>query len=248
MFHTVANFVALANVANTNVPPVADGIMAISNAHFLPQDDMNLLYSYSSALTLLRTRLVSPSNRQITLPFIRPITSVLLPVTDPNIADYRGNPFRLRGLEEFAFESTDSAAGPNNHYVISGLAKSGMEPAPRGDVFTLTGTSTTAAVASTWTQLAVTWADILPQGRYACIGLECIATNQIAARLTFENQWERPGAVCAVAEANRPHVMFQKGGLGVWGRFTSTRMPIVEVLNDGTDNAHRVYLDLVRIS
>lgn len=248
MFHCCANFVALANVANTNVPPIADGIIAISNAHFLPQEDMSILFAYASAVTLQRTRLVSPSNRQITLPFLRPINAALLPPTDPNVGDYRSNPFRLKGLEEFAWESTDSAAGPNNHYVVQGLTRSAIEPMPRGDVFTLTGTSTTAAVAATWTQLAVTWADILPQGRYVCVGMDCIATNQIAARLTFENQWERPGSVCSVAEANRPHTMFSKGGLGVWGRFTSTRMPIVEVLNDGTDNAHRVYLDLIRIA
>lgn len=247
MFHTLANFVALANVADTNVPPVSDGIIAISNAQWLPQRDYDINYIFSAAVTLLRTRFVSPTNRQVTLPFVRPISAALLPPTDPNVADYRANPFRIRALEELGFQSTDSAAGPNNHTIITGIS-TGFEPIPRGDIFTLTGTSATAAVANVWTQLAVTWADSLPAGNYVAVGLDCIATNQIAARMIFENQVERPGAVCSVAEANRQHTMFQKGGLGVWGRFRSTRMPIVEVFNNGTDNAHRVFLDLIRVS
>lgn len=247
MHHTCANFVALANVANTDVPAIADGILAVAaNGHFLPQQDYDLIFAYAAAVTLQRTRLVSPSNRQITLPFLRPISAALLPPTDPNVADYRDQPFRLRAMEEFAYESTDSAAGPNNHYVVSGL-RTRFEPVPNGDIFTLTGTSVTAAVASVWTQIAVTWADALPAGMYACVGLDVIATNAIAARCNFENQVERPGCICSVAEANRAHFMFSKGGLGTWGKFRSTRMPNIEVLNNGTDAAHRVYMDLVRI-
>lgn len=246
MHHTVANFVAIANTADTDIPALADGILAIANNHFLPQRDYDLLFCYASAVTLDRVKMVSPSNRQVTLPFIRPITAALLPPTDPNMADYRDNPFTLRALEEFAFQGTDTAAGPNNCYVVSGL-QTAFDPMPRGNVFTLRGASTTAAVAATWTTIAVTWQDILPQGLFACVGLDVIATNQIAARLTFENQVERPGAVCSVASGNRNHFMFQKGGLGVWGRFRSTRMPTVEVLNNGTDAVHTVYMDIIRL-
>lgn len=247
MFHTIANFVAIANVADTNIPPVADGIMAISNNHFLPQKDYDLIYSAPMAVTLDRVRLNSPTNRQITIPFIRPFTAALSPPTDPNVADYRANPFRLRALEEFAFEGTDTAAGPNNCYVVSGL-QTGFEPMPAGNVFTLRGASTTAAVAATWTQIAVTWADALPAGTYACVGLDVVSVTPVAARLTFENQVERPGALGVALVGSRNHAMFNKGGLGVWGRFKSTRMPTVEVLNDGVIAVHTVYLDLIRIN
>lgn len=246
MFHTSAYFVALAGTANTDVPAVSDGIIAISNGHLLPQSDYDLLYAAILAVTLTRARLVSPTNRQITLPFIRPIIAALLPPTFPPVADYRENPFRIHALEELAIEATDSAAGPNNCTAIVGLQKT-YEPVPRGDVFTLRGTSVTAAVANVWTQLAVTWADALPAGQYACVGMTAIATNGLAARCIFENQVERPGSICCVAEANKQEPMFVKGGLGLWGRFMSTRMPGIEVMNNGTDNAHTIYLDIVRI-
>lgn len=245
-FHSSALFVAIANVANTNVPPIQDGIIAISNAHLLPQRDYDIVYAHIAAVTLVRARMVSPTNRQITLPFIRPIQAALLPPTNPNVCDFRDNPFRINALEEFSIEGTDSAAGPNNCTAIVGLSES-FEPVPRGNIFTLRGTSVTAAVANTWTQLVTTWDDALPAGQYAVVGMTAFATNQLAARLIFENQVVRPGSVGQVAEANRNHDMFRKGGLGTWGRFMSTRMPVVEVLNNGTDAAHTIYLDIVRL-
>lgn len=245
-FHLAAGFVGIANVANTNVPPIADGIMAISNNHWLPQRDYNIVFAHIGAVTLTRARIVSPTNRQITLPFLRPIQALLLPPTNPNVADYRDNPFRVNALEELSVEGTDSAAGPNNCTVLLGLQES-YEPTPRGNIFTLRGTSTTAAVANAWTQIAMTWDDALPAGEYSVVGMSAFATNQLGARLTFENQVVRPGSVGVVAEANRNHDMFLKGGLGQWGRFTSTRMPNVEVLNNGTDAVHTVYLDIVRL-
>jgi len=247
MHHTLCNFVALANVADTNVPPIQDGIMAIANNHWLPQRDYDLIYAATMAVTLDRTRLVSPTNRQITIPFVRPTIAALSPPTDPNVADYRKNPFRLRALEEFAFESTDTAAGPNNHYVVSGL-QTAFEPMPVGNVFTLRGTSTTAAVAATWTQITVTWADILPAGTYAIVGLDVVSATPVAARLILENQIERPGAIGNALVGSRNHEMFYKGGLGVWGRFKSTRMPIVEIVNDGVIAVHTVYLDMIRVA
>lgn len=248
MFHLCAYSLALGTVANTDVPAVSDDILAISNSHFLPQRDYDLTFAAAMAATLNRARIVSPTNRQITLPFIRPIIAAALPPAVPNVADYTRNPFRIRGLEELAIEATsDIAMGTERCNVLVGLS-SGFEPPPRGDVFTLRGTSTTAAVANAWTTLVTTWADILPAGTYACLGLEAIATNQVAARVIFENQVERPGCLGHATVGLKPWLKFQKGELGVWGRFKSTRMPIVQVLNNSTDAVHTVYMDLVRIA
>jgi hypothetical protein len=248
MFHTCAYTLALGTTANTDVPALNDDILAISNSHFLPQRDYDLVYASAMAATLNRARIVSPTNRQITLPFIRPAIAAALPPANPNVANYIANPFRIRGLEELAIEATsDIAMGTERCNVILGLS-TGYDPPPRGDVFTLRGTSTTAAVANTWTTITMTWADILPAGTYACLGLESIATNQVASRLIFENQVERPGCLGAATLGLQCWESFQKGKLGVWGRFKSTRMPIVQVLNNSTDAVHTIYMDLVRIA
>lgn len=247
MWHCAAYTASLGNVSNTDTPAISDGIMVIQNGHLLPQYDMLLHYAAGSGPNTDRIRIVSPSNRQITLPFIRPFNGAALPATDPNVADYRSNPFKIEGLEELAIETTTNAVGPSRITVLVGIGDP-LTPVPRGNVFTMRGTSTTAAVANAWTQATVTWADSLPQGDYLCVGAHVFSTNQLGSRLTFENQYLRPGGQGVTALGNRSHYMFDKGGLGQWGRFRSVRMPNLEVLANAADASHEIYMDLVRVS
>lgn len=246
MFHIAANFVALGNTANTEVPALQDDVLQIRNSRHIPTQDLQMVMAYSSAVTLLRTRLQTPTVQKIALPFIVPVGVALLPPTDPNFADYRDTPFMLRQDEGIVWQSTDSAAGPNNHYILSWLTP-GLRPAPKGNIFTLRGTSTTAAVASTWTTIATTWDSELPAGWYSVIGGMYHATNALAFSLIFENQYWRPGGLGGASAGIRPPLPQLKGGMGEWGRFRSLTPPTIRVLNDSTDNAHTIYLDVVRV-
>jgi hypothetical protein len=245
-FHLCAFTESIGNLTNEDIAALNDDVLAISNGHFLPQRDYDVAFAALLGPNMDRGRLVSPTNRQITLPFVRPINVAALPATDPNMADYRDTPFRLAGLEEFALEVSTNAAGPSRITGLVGIMDR-LDPVPAGNVFTMRGTSTTAAVANAWTTIVVTWADILPAGVYAIVGMEVQSTNGQAARLILENWPWRPGGVSVNALGNRTHWMFYKGGLGSWGRFRSTRMPIVQVLANAADAAHEIYLDIVRI-
>ena len=246
MFHLAANFVAIANVANTEVPALQDDVLPIKSGRHTPSQNLNLVMAYSSAVTLLRTRLNTPYARRITPSFIVPIGITLLPPTDPNFADYRDGPFLCRRDEGILYESTDSAAGPNNHYIISWLTP-GLEQIPAGPIWTLRGSSTTAAVASTWTSVTVTWDADISEGIYAVVGGAYFATNAVAFQCIFENQYFRPGGLGGASAGIRPPWPQLKGGLGVWGRFRSLNPPLMRVLNDGADNAHVFHLDVVRM-
>lgn len=237
-----------AGASNEDIAAVTDEIIAVQNGHLLPQRDLDIIFAYAQSATLNRARIVSPTNRQVTLPFIRPITNGTTPANDPNFADYRGNPFRVRGLEELAIEATtDLAMGSETAIVVLGL-QGQFQPAPPGDIFTMRGTSTSAATANVWTTLAtVTWADILPAGTYACVGVEVVGAACIATRLIFENQTERPGALGNVLIGSRVGWPFMKGGFGLLGYFTSTRMPLVQVLATAATASWAVYLDIIRV-
>lgn len=237
----------LSTTANTDIPAVNDDIMAISNTHFLPQQDYDLVAAYAQSATLNRARIVSPTNRQVTLPFIRPSSAASSPPTDPNVADYRSNPFRIQGLEELAVEATSDIAMGNETFHALVFLQDQFQPVPKGNIFTLRGTSTTATVANTWTTLTVTWADLLPDGDYVCCGMELVGATEIAGRIIFENQVLRPGSVAQTTVGGRSHDMFRKGGLGSWGRFKSTRMPIIQAMNSAAVSTHTVFLDFVRI-
>ena len=107
----------LSTTANTDIAAVQDDILAISNNHFLPQKDYDLVFAYAQSATLNRVRLVSPTNRQVTLPFLRPVNAGATPATDPNVADYRSTPFGIQALEELALEATSDIAMGNETFI-----------------------------------------------------------------------------------------------------------------------------------
>lgn len=247
MYHLAANFVAIANVADTDVPALNDGILAIQNGHHIPPNDMYLVAAWSSAVTLLRTKLVSPTIRQTLPSSLAPIDVLLLPPTDPNIVDYRSSPLLLRAQEEIVYQSTDSAAGPNNHYLISFLQAS-FTPAPVGQVFTARGVGATTAVASTWTNCPVTWDTQLPQGTYAVVGCRGMGTTMVAFSMTFDQQFWRPGGLGVATAGLRPPSLQMKGGLGLWGRFNTVTLPRLSILCNAADTAQIFEMDIVRIA
>lgn len=245
-FHMCAYEEAIDNTANTDLDAITDDVLTISNSHFLLQQDMDIIGAAAMSANLTRGRIVSPSNRQITLPFIRPIIGAAVPGDNPNYANYLDNPFRVRGLEELAIETSGVCMGTEQSLSLLALQTT-MEPVPRGNIFTMRGTSTTTTTALTWTTLTTTWADILPEGTYLVCGLEVQAATCVAARIIFEGQVWRPGSLGITGLTQRNPAVFRKGGLGVWGRFTSTAMPQIQQLNTAGVSSHEIYMDIMRI-
>ena len=247
MHHTVAWFEDITNDVESDVQPIVDQMVAIQNAHFMFEEDHALLYARVGSPTLVRARWQTPKLRQISLPFIRPIEGEILPEPVQRIADYRKRPLIFRQREEIALLAFPDGAAAENFFGVAGFQFGPMVPAPMGDVLKFRMTSTTAATAEVWSDLVMVLPDILPYGIYAVIGLEHFSANAICCRLIFENQWPRPGSVSVNDLTDLQHEMFTDGGLGVYGQFHSTRIPGVQVVCDGADAVHEVYLDLVRI-
>lgn len=246
MFHIAANFVAIAATADTDVPALNDGILAIQNSHHIPPQDMALIAAYSSAVTLLRTKMVSPKIRQTAPSSISPIDVSLLPANDANAVDYRDHPLILRAQEEIVYQSTDSAAGPNNHYIITWLQQT-YSPPPVGDVYTIRGTGTTTVVASVWSPVTIVWDAQLPAGTYAVVGARFLSTTGIAFSMTFDGQFYRPGGLAGASAGIRPPSFQQKGGLGKWGEFNTVTLPRFSALCNAADTAQIVEVDIVRV-
>ncbi len=80
-----------------------------------------------------------------------------------------------------------------------------------------------------WKSATYTFEDTLAAGCYAVVGMELQSTNTLAARLTFDNQVVRPGAVGTEKAGQRTANIFYDGSLGEWGRFESYSPPRLEV-------------------
>lgn len=246
-FHTLAYSTTVAAATATAQTPVQDPVVTIQNGQFLPQRNYLLQYAYAGGLLLDQAYISSPSIIQYSPVQIRPIDLGAEPITRPGVADYRSNPLLLRGLDGIGVTSINSAATSGIYHTLLGVSDGPMTPMPAGDVFTIRGVATTTLIAEAWVILSVTWASILPTGRYAMVGGVAISAGGIGFRAIFEDQVNRPGGVAFDAEADITHPMFLKGGLGVWGYFTGNRMPAIEMLSISADTAETVYMDFVKV-
>jgi hypothetical protein len=246
-FHLLAYTGNVGTTPNTDLPSVVDDVVPVQNNHFLLSRDRNLLFAVAIGATITRQRIVQPSLRQIVEPQIHPLVGSATPGDDANVADYSLYPLRIRALEELSVESSSGIAmGTERHYSLLGLEEA-REPTPGGDIYTMRGVSSTAAVANTWTTLTTTWDVVLPEGIYGVVGFVGAGSGAIAYRLIFEDQRDRPGSLALQAVTQKPHRIFKSGNLGVWGRFRNYAMPQVQVLSSTTTNTHTLFMDLIRL-
>ena len=243
-FHLLA-YNGTAATTITDIAPITDNVINIVNSHFFPQNDMSLIWATGMSANVSRVRISQPSLRLITLPWIRPLIGTAVPGNHDKVADYTRSPLRIRGLEELAIDAIDASGG--DFFGLLALQDSYEAPPAGGDVYTLRGTSSTAAVDSSWTTVTVTWEDKLPDGVYSVIGLSVVGANAPAARLIFEGQTWRPGCIATADEENQGDDLFRWGRLGVWGRFRQTAMPQVQVLSNTTTSSWQIYLDIVKV-
>lgn len=247
MHHTAAFSASIATGVETDLTAVQDGILTIQNNHFLPPQDLQIWYAAAMATNIQRARFSSGSLRIPTTPYIRPITAALIPNDPVRFANYQTNPLTARAQEELQVLAFQNAAGAQRVTVPIGFGVN-YTPAPVGNIFSMRGTSITAAVANAWTQCAVTWQDTIAQGTYAVIGLDHQSANGQAARLIILNQYWRPGVISMPGIADRGDEYFRRGMLGEFGRFTANYLPIPEVLCNAADAAHEFYLYFIRVA
>lgn len=248
MFHLAAYNQSYNSAVENDLTPVQDDVLLIQNGHFVSQYDRYLLWAAAMGVTLSRARVITPALRQITTPFIRPIELLATPGSLPGLADYRRNPILLKGLEEIQINTVQGSGGAEREIVLVGLTRTFAPQLPQGTIYAMRGTSVMASVANAWTSLAVTWQDTLPAGSYACVGLEAVGATEVAARMIFEDQIDRPGCLGGALVGNKPAHQFIDGAFGVWGQFTMNRMPTIQVLNTAVVSVHELYLYFIRLN
>lgn len=247
MFHLATNFGSLDNTANVQVNALQDDVITIANNLHTPAEEYEMFARVALGALLIRARDVTPSIQQVLNSYMAPIIPAAIAPQDALIETFGDFPIRRKVYEPITYQITNSGAGPTATYVFSWLRKS-FTPAPRGQIFTMRGASTTAAVANTWTTVATTWEPQLQSGLYAVIGGSYAGVAGIAFSCIFQNQFLRPGGLGATLEGTMPLPMQRRGGMGLWGTFPISSYPIMRVLNGTTTAAHTFYLDLVRLA
>lgn len=197
-----------------------------------------------------RARLVSPSLRRKTNPLIVPLNVAAAASVEPNspqrVVDLRSNPIPLVVGENLNCEINSNPAVAQDQWGLVWLADGPIAPVT-GAMFTARATSATAVAANVWSNVAITFDEDLPRGRYQVVGLRGESASMIACRLVFPGGGWRPGVLGLDAVDDLQHPMFRLGGMGIFGEFEDTEPPTVDVLADLADATQEFYVDLIQL-
>jgi hypothetical protein len=168
-----------------------------------------------------------------------------------NPLDVASWPYRapvFRGQEDIiAYVDTGGTASAIETLLVS-LQTTIDAPAP-GEQLTIKWTSTTAAVANTWTNLgAPTLSITLPEGAYQLVGSQHKSTNAQCHRMIFSGQFYRPGWPSTTAFTNQNWPGQDDLRQGVAGTFSNITIPQVEILANGTDNSHTGFWRVIKVA
>lgn len=245
-YHVVAYQINTFGVTNADMTPLPDPWITIQNNHYLPHIPLYMYGGWAGGANLTAVTLVTPRSRMVVPPRLYPIQASLLPPDRPHILDRRKNPFTLNAVEEVSLLANVGGAANAYSTVIMFLGNS-LDPVPQGDLYTLHGVSTTAAVANQWSLVNVVWDQTIPAGTYAVVSTQHVSTNAIAHRMFFKDQVMRPGFLSMNALGNISEPSYYFGGWGQLGQFNTTAYPTWEVLCNAADASHDFTMTMIRL-
>lgn len=250
MHHLLAFYSSLAaSSANAKLNAVEDGQFTIANNQYLLDKQYRIQRAYALGAAVVDARIVVPSLRSITWPYVHPPDKAAAPSNDPSILRYLGNGNRLMAAEGVSMQATtDATSGPLAAQGFLWIAPSFVN-APVGDCFVMKATSSIVnSVVGTWGRGSIVLDNDLPSGNYALIGADARGTAMAAVRFRFPGQDLLPGIVAeqAVGEFLTDHQRF--GRMGLFGVFNSVQLPTVEIYALGTTDTQTYYLDIVKVS
>lgn len=229
----------------TNIAALADQSVQVNGDDIIVPNDLTLLGGvYALGPSLTRANLTSPSIRRMFSNEIARLDLSATP-TDQLLVSWHGDSrLQLDPGEQMNAQMAEGAAGASRGTVLAWLFDRIPQPIS-ADIRTIRVTSSGTAVANAWTNINLTFNDILPAGVYSLVGMMLQSTNMQAFRAVFKGGYYRPGAVGITAFSQRHHPIFRLGGLGEWGQFDHLTPPSVDVLCNGADAAFAGVMDLV---
>jgi len=248
MHHVSVYAASVANgVTDTVLAAVADQAINVIDSRYQFPQSREILRAFAAVPDGTAVRLSSPSYNRGLQPVIDPIDADATPGGDlPAVVDYSRRGPDIPRLENFGPLVTRGGAGAADCFVTL-WHTSGFQSAPAGKVVTIRGTGNANGASLAWRLGSFTPDQSLPNGRYAVVGARVTGANCLIARLVFPGQWDRPGVICNVSPSAWIYPQFRFGSGGLFGTFTNTNLPQVEIMGTGAVAAQVISLDLIQV-
>ena len=252
---------ALAGLADQHVTVTGDNIQ-------VPPETPNLMAVYVQGGSLTAGETAILDQARLEAPSLTPYIDIAaltglaataddqVPLSPTPLNNFLGKGVNFAGGENMQFKTAESVAGDDRaataliwlgdgNYGIGNIMAAGMK------TIRATAAITATALGNAWAAGAITFEQALETGMYAVVGMKAFSATLIAARLIFPNQGARPGCIGYATPATGvgaiENPMFRNGNLGVWGTFSHTAPPQLEMLAAAADTTEEVYLDVVKV-
>ncbi len=192
-----------------------------------------------------RAQVQSPTLRALANLDVEPVVLAATYGSPPEGVYHPEAPIPITADEALNFAVVSDPAAAAAHYGGVWLADGAQQPVT-GQVFTLRATATITQVAGAWVNGNLTFAQSLPAGTYAVVGMRARSADAVFARLVFPEQTARPGVMCVNAIGDLDPYWFRFGRTGIFGQFPHTNPPTLDVLG-GAGTAQYIILDIVRV-
>lgn len=231
----------------TPVAALADPSMTVSGDNIqIPDYAPYLAGVYALGTTITRAQLQAPSLRRTINYEVYPVNVGIEPLSPPVKPIMLRNPIPLDPGEQMQAYLSEGVAGAEYGVVLVWLSDGEITPA-EGEIYTVRVTNATTLTAYTWTNVALTFDQVLPVGRYAIVGASFSSAGMLAFRFLFQGQTARPGGLGSDAVSDIPADGQRFGGWGIWGEFHSTTPPTVDVLSISADTSTTGVIDLIKL-
>lgn len=249
MFTLAAWSASVDQAAMAAIAAVADPHLTVQgNDIRVPSWATKLLAVYANGVNITQAQLVSPSLRRFVPYDIDPIDISATPSSPAPLVDLFDHPYEFDVDESLNAITAENGAGATRMNVLAWLGDGNRETVS-GEILTVRCTSATAAVAFAWTNVALTFTNVLPAGRYAIVGLRGESATGIACRLVLPGSGYRPGALMQTTSGRMTDVenRFRYGSAGKFGEFRNTVPPTVDVFAGAADATQTFWLDLIQL-
>jgi len=256
MFTTVAFYQSIQPVGvDIRIAGVADPHVRVQgNDVYVPALNklMGAAAMVSTTVATAYARLDAPSLKRVARYVIAGVQGAAAAVNLPS--DPQDVELHYIGLPQLATnEALDALvnstpAAPQIHSVIVWLADQAPARQAGGEIFTIRATSAIAAVAGVWTNVGLTFDDVLPVGRYSIVGMRAESPNMLAARVVVPGYAWRPGVLGVALASGREDERFRRGEVGEFCQFDEVTLFTVDVLAAAADATQRFEFDVVKLN
>lgn len=248
MFHLLAY---TANQAVTATPVALTALTDVyatispNGNYFLPRD-LRVGMGYAQGPNITQARINSPTLRQISLPHIQPVATASAPPSNQQFVPLLQNGPSIPAADELSVETTNGGGAAERQFALLWMHDGNLN-VPVGDRITVRATATNTGGNLVWSASTFALDQLLPNGRYAVIGMDIVGANLIAGRLVFPESGPKPGVLARQSLGVFPNPIFRNGRLGTFGQFESTAPPSLEILGSAAGTTQTLFLDLVKV-